>query len=148
MQNKIYLALYKGKGGSLYDKVTDWLIRKMTKGQYSHCEIVIEQQEFFIGDYHPYIIYDCYSSSPRDGGVRKKIIKLKNSKWDLIELPNLTAEQVKCYFEQTKGAKYDWWGMMGIILGIKHKRVGFSALNGALTLFIVTTKAGDSALMI
>lgn len=123
--SKVYLALYKGTGGSLYDRVTDWLIRKITKGQYSHCEIASEQTEFLSGDYYPYVTYDCYTSSPRDGGVRHKEIDLKDGKWDLIELPNITAEQVKRYYTKTQGRGYDWWGMLGIALGIKHKRSKF-----------------------
>lgn len=123
--SKVYLALYKGNGGSLYDRVTDWLIRKITKGQYSHCEIAVEKTEFLSGDYYPHITYDCYSSSPRDGGVRRKVIDLKDGKWDLIELPNITAEQVKRYYTQTQGSKYDWWGMLGIAFGIKQKRSRF-----------------------
>lgn len=125
MVSNIYLALYKGSGGSLYDRVTDWLIRKITKGQYAHCEIAVEQQRFWSGVYQPEISYDCYSSSPRDGGVRHKVIDLDDGKWDLIELPNLTAEQVQRYFAQTQGKCYDWWGMLGIALGIKHKRSKF-----------------------
>lgn len=122
---KVYLALYKGTGGSLYDRVTDWLIRKVTKGQYSHCEIAIERYEFLSGDYYPLVCYDCFTSSPRDGGVRQKTIDLKDGKWDLIELPNLVEAQVRAYFAKTQGCKYDWWGMLGIALGIKHKRSKF-----------------------
>lgn len=119
--SKVYLALYKGTGGSLYDRVTDWLIRKITKGQYSHCEIAVEQTEYLSGDYYPHITYDCYTSSPRDGGVRCKTIDLKDGKWDLVELPNITAEQVKRYYIQTQGRGYDWWGL-GIAFSVKQAR--------------------------
>ncbi|QQF80329.1 enoyl-CoA hydratase [Histophilus somni] len=123
--SKVYLALYKGRGGSLYDRFTDGLIRHITKGQYSHCEIAIEQTAFLSGDYYPYITYDCYSSSPRDGGVRKKEMTLKTEKWDLIPLDNLTEEQVKAYFKRTKGANYDWQGVFGLVLGFREKKSKF-----------------------
>ncbi|OBX04200.1 enoyl-CoA hydratase, partial [Gallibacterium salpingitidis] len=67
MTNNVYLALYKGKrsGKSLYAhwcRLCDLLIRKCTRGKYSHCEIAVKKDGF----------YECYSSSVRDGGVRKK----------------------------------------------------------------------------
>lgn len=119
--DKVYLALYKGTGGSLYDRLTDWLIRKITKGQYSHCEIVVAKSE--IKDhYHREEWFECYSSSPRDGGVRQQVINLNDGKWDLIELPNVRESQVITYFKQTKGKPYDWRGMLGIAFGIKQKQ--------------------------
>ncbi|WP_373100777.1 MULTISPECIES: enoyl-CoA hydratase [Pasteurellaceae] len=117
----VYLALYKGAGGSLYDRFSDWLIRKITRGQYSHCEIAVEQLENW-GEYDYRPIYDCYSSSPRDGGVRCKQINIKDGKWDLILLDNISAQQIIAYFNRTLGAKYDWWGAIGIALGINQKR--------------------------
>uniref|UniRef100_UPI00094B643E enoyl-CoA hydratase n=1 Tax=Histophilus somni TaxID=731 RepID=UPI00094B643E len=106
---------------SLYDRFTDGLIRHITKGQYSHCEIAIEQTAFLSGDYYPYITYDCYSSSPRDGGVRKKEMTLKTEKWDLIPLDNLTEPQIIRYFNRTSHKKYDWRGIFGLIFGIRQQ---------------------------
>ena len=125
--NKVYLALYKGSGGSLYDRLTDWIIRKATKGKYSHCEIAIKRHYFKSGDRClPEVSYDCYSSSPRDGGVRCKTINVSDHlKWDLIELKDINETQIISYFEQTKGKKYDLWGALGVVLGIKHKRSKF-----------------------
>ncbi|QIM66320.1 enoyl-CoA hydratase [Mannheimia granulomatis] len=119
--DKVYLALYKGTGRSLYDRLTDWLIRKITKGQYSHCEIAVQKSE--IKDhYHREEWFECYSSSPRDSGVRQKVINLNDGKWDLIELPNLKESEIKAYFVKTKGKSYDWRGMFGIVFGIKQKQ--------------------------
>ncbi|PJG83757.1 enoyl-CoA hydratase [Caviibacterium pharyngocola] len=117
MANQVYLALYKGKG--------DWkdgLIRFFTKGLYSHCEIIIVQ-DVEIEQYDWRKQYDFYSSSPRDGGVRhiqKDYLNLEN--WDLIKLENVTKQQITAYFNRTCGAKYDWWGVFGIVFGIKQKR--------------------------
>lgn len=117
----VYLALYKGTGGSLYDRFSDWLIRKVTRGQYSHCEIAVERLEDW-GEYDFRPVYDCYTSSPRDGGVRCKQININNGNWDVIPLPSVTESQVRSYFERTKGRKYDWCGVFGLVLGLKQNR--------------------------
>lgn len=119
--SKVYLALYKGTGGSLYDRVTDWLIRKITKGQYSHCEIAIEQTEFLSGDYYPDVTYDCYSSSPRDGGVRRKIMTLPKDKWDLIPLPYTSGQQIEDFYQKTQGKKYDFLGAVACVLPLPER---------------------------
>ncbi len=116
---KIYLALYKGrKTGNSFSALlahsADFLVRKLTNGKYSHCEIVVSKGKNV-----------CYSASIRDGGVRSKVMDLEREKWDLIELKNVTEEQIQTYFEQTKGMKYDWWGAIGIVFGVKQKRSKF-----------------------
>ncbi|HEH9648443.1 TPA: enoyl-CoA hydratase [Pasteurella multocida] len=117
---KVYLALYKGKkiGNSpsaLLARSADFLVRKFTKGIYSHCELALKSNNQFI----------CYSSSIREGGVRRKVMNLDKDKWDLIELHEVTEKQIESYFKQTKGMKYDFWGAIGIVLGIKQKRSKF-----------------------
>ncbi|MCK9089422.1 enoyl-CoA hydratase [Haemophilus influenzae] len=126
---KIYLALYKGKKSGkkpkdLLARLSDWLTRKLTKGAYSHCEIAVMKETFVSGHhYETEVTYECYSSSIRDGGVRCKEIDVSDSlKWDLIPLNDVTEEQIKAYFSRTSGKKYDWWGTLGIVLGIKQKR--------------------------
>lgn len=123
MADNVYLALYKGKKTginptALLARFSDWITRKLTKGPYSHCEIAVERIEYTSGHH-----YDCYSSSIRDGGVRCKEIDLNDKdKWDLVLLNDVTEADVKFYFNSTKGSKYDWWGAIGIVLGIKQKR--------------------------
>lgn len=126
---KIYLALYKGKKtgknpNALLARLSDWLTRKLTKGVYSHCEIAVMKEVFVSGHhYETEVMYECYSSSIRDGGVRcKQIDVYDREKWDLIPLNDVTEEQIKAYFDRTLGCKYDWWGALGIVLGIKQKR--------------------------
>ena len=123
---KVYLALYKHKRSWLKEPLkalADAVTRFCTKGKYSHCEIAAEHTEFIRGQHYEHITgYDCYSSSVLDGGVRCKQIDVSdNAKWDLIPL-NVTEEQIKSYFNRTLGCKYDWWGALGIVLGIKQKR--------------------------
>ena len=71
---QIYLALYRGhrSGSGLkvwLARATDWLTRILTRGQYSHAEIVVRE--------HPQAsVYTCYSASIRDKGVRCKVMPL------------------------------------------------------------------------
>lgn len=66
--------------------------------------------------------FECYSSSPRDGGVRCKIIDVGNAeKWDLIELNGITESQIRLYFELTQGKQYDLWGALGVVLGFAER---------------------------
>lgn len=123
--DKVYLALYKGRASNWRERIEDWLIRKVTRGAYSHCEIAVKQSNIE-GHYHYTEWFECYSSSPRDGGVRCKVINVADTnKWDLVELQNVTEAQIKAYFEQTQGKKYDLWGALGIVLGFKQRRERF-----------------------
>ena len=116
MTIKVYLALYKGRKDGKGVKVqlarlADWTIRKITCGQYSHCEIAIDLDGKF----------ECYSASWRDGGVRRKLIYLSPEKWDLIELPESSAQQARDLYRQTLGAKYDTWGVLGVVFRSRHE---------------------------
>lgn len=127
MANNVYLAFYKHKRSFSKEPVkatADFITRFFTKGKYSHCEIAVERIEHASGRHYEHEFhYDCYSSSIRDGGVRCKEIDLtEKDKWDLILLDGVSEAEVKFYFNQTKGMKYDWWGTIGIALGIKQKR--------------------------
>lgn len=121
MRNPVYLALYKGNGKKLLHKIEDAAIRLFTWGKYSHCEIAVKKPHFYTGENIPEYYFECYSASPREGGVRKKRIDLHDGKWDLIEL-EISEEQVKAYFERTKGKKYDFLGAFGILLPFKHSK--------------------------
>lgn len=143
VDNQVYLALYKGnrsgKGFAVFKaRLGDWLARKLTKGKYSHCELVVARREWLNGHHYDHeIIYDCYSASIRDGGVRCKQIDLDSGKWDLIPLNGVTEQQIKRYFEQTKGKHYDWLGALGVVLFTPQSRDKFfcsewcaNAING------------------
>lgn len=110
--SKVYLALYKGRkqiqsSKDLMYRIIDWVIRKATRGEYSHCEIAVRLPD---GQ------FDCYSSSFRDGGVRCKRMELPSDKWDLIELPkpNLTYGRTMKLWRETKGRKYDIKGVLAV----------------------------------
>jgi hypothetical protein len=90
------LAFYKGT-----EDKEDRLIQWWTKGPYSHCEIII-------GGY-------SYSSSARDGGVRRKRIAYNLDNWDFVEV-NL--DQLAClqWFSVHDGEKYDYLGLIGFVV--------------------------------
>ncbi|QIP47045.1 Uncharacterised protein [Kingella kingae] len=115
---KIYLALYKGKkdGKDIKTRLlrcADWAVRQSTNGIYSHCEIAIAHDDG---------LYSCYSSSIRDGGVRFKVMPLPPDKWDLIRV-DLPEQRIHEFYAQTKGAKYDWAGCLGIALPALRQNV-------------------------
>ncbi|OAU97577.1 hypothetical protein [Moraxella catarrhalis] len=110
MDNKVYLACYHGRADKVGHRLCDGITRFMTKGKYSHCEIVISKQDG---------LYECYSSSIRDGGVRVKTMKLDSSHWDLILL-NISKEQVLDFYKQTANCSYDLLGALGIVLGLRQ----------------------------
>lgn len=86
------IAFYKASG-TLFDK----LIRFWTSGPYSHCELVFSNGTWF-------------SSSPRDGGCRWKIIGEDYSKWDFIDI-DITEDQentLKAFCQREDGKGYDW----------------------------------------
>lgn len=127
MVSQVYLALYKNKRSLRKEPLkalADGITRFFTKGGYSHCEIAVQRTEFTHGHHYEHqTVWDCYSSSVQDGGVRLKQIDVSDStKWDLIQLNNVSEEQIKAYFDRTSGKAYDWWGAIGIALGIKQKR--------------------------
>lgn len=122
MANPIYLAFYKHHRNwrkeplkALADRAT----RFFTKGNYSHCEIAVERIEFTNGHHYEHqTVFDCYSSSVQDGGVRCKQIDVSDrEKWDLIPLANVTEAEIKAYFDRTSGKAYDWWGGIGCSAG-------------------------------
>ena len=89
------LALYKAPG-----KLSDRLIRTWTRSPYSHCELVLPDGRFV-------------SSSPRDGGVRAKVIEPDPAVWDFLPLPWIQPAHVEQLLEQEAGAGYDWLGILG-----------------------------------
>lgn len=120
---KVYLALYKGrKSGrspkALAMRFADWVIRKATRGIYSHCEIAVD-----LGDG----VFECYSSSLRDSGVRCKSMSLPSNKWDLVEVPDLmaTRNRLQDLWKATKGKPYDLLGTLCVGLGAHSKTINY-----------------------
>lgn len=113
----IYLAFYKHKRETtglknLWYRFFDEAIRLATRGKYSHCEVAALREDG---------LYDCYSSSARDGGVRKKVMSLPFEKWDLNPV-DCEISQITAYFDKTKYSKYDYLGAGGLVLPFTQNR--------------------------
>lgn len=94
------IAFYKAR----YGKVIDFLIAVVTVSKYSHCELVFPDGT-------------CASASPRDGGIRFKIIPL-GSRWDVFELTtHPTSAEIREWFETHDGDTYDFFGAIGSAFG-------------------------------
>lgn len=96
------LWFYIAKFGDCTDKI----IATWTRGPYSHVEMVFPDGE-------------CFSSSPRDGGVRFKKINRSN-KWSSIKLSIDYNENIRKDCEKYVGLPYDWYGCMGLTLGFSR----------------------------
>lgn len=96
------LAFYKANG-TFYDG----LIRFVTHGPYSHCELVFSDGRWF-------------SSSPRDGGVRFKYIQPKPDAWDYFEIPINPSQELEMYMfcQSQVGCGYDWVGVARFVLPV------------------------------
>lgn len=103
---EVYLALYKAEGNWV-DKV----IRLFTGKPYSHCELAVKNGDQYL----------CYSSSPRDGGVRCKAMHLTEDKWDLIPVKDVTEAKAAQFYGKTAGKKYDFIGAIGCVLPLCQK---------------------------
>lgn len=121
--SNIYVAFYKHKRPlnswqNICFRFFDEVIRLFTHGKYSHCEVVMPNFEKD-GD----LLFECYSASNRDGGVRLKLMPLPVERWDLIKV-NVNPALLRLYFKQTKGSRYDMLGAIGVVLPVgenKHK---------------------------
>jgi hypothetical protein len=96
---KVKVAFYKGKG-SWKNRVIRW----WTKSKYSHAELIMPDNFTWI------------SISPLlTSRVQSRINTDFNPDiWDLVSI-EVSAEQIQVindFFEETKGCKYDWIGMI------------------------------------
>ena len=110
LMSKVYLACYHGRASKPWHRICDNITKFFTRGKYSHCEIAIHLYD------NNYI---CYSSSYRDGGVRRKTMQLDPTKWQLIPI-HVSGTQIKQYFDATQGAGYDLLGALGCVAGLRQ----------------------------
>lgn len=110
---EIFVAFYKYKRPihscrDLWYRLCDEVTRLSTKGKYSHCEIAVKQEHG---------LYECYTSSVRDKGVRVKVMSLSPEKWDLVDVSSkINYEDLKSFYEKTKDMEYDFSGALGVVL--------------------------------
>ena len=82
-------------------------IKYFTKSEFVHCELV----SCFCND-----TFYGYSAFPGEG-VRSKYIKYDPKVWEFINLKDIKTQDVKKFYEKTKGKKYDYLGVLGFVFG-------------------------------
>lgn len=94
------IAFYKGQGSTLSDKIFHKLVTVIDRTPYSHCEVVFRDE--------------CYSSSNRDKGVRKKSIDLTSGNWDIVDVSHKRINELDFleFFNQTESHSYDYFGLL------------------------------------
>jgi hypothetical protein len=94
----MHIAFYKKPSTGFLKKLVHYSICIITLSRYSHCELVINDI--------------CYSSSGRDGGVRKKHIPdlYTSDHWDIFNIDYSEDLALKVY-TTNKSAKYDYLGV-------------------------------------
>ena len=104
----MHLAMYKGPAPTRWDRFCHWWIRLWWRSPYSHTELVIDGL--------------CHSSSPRDDGVRAKLINLASGHWDVFPIEGDRARALE-WFAAHRGDAYDWAGVVRCVLPfLPHRR--------------------------
>jgi hypothetical protein len=102
------VAFFKGR----HPGIKGWLgvmTKWWTRGPYSHGELVI--------GYMPDGRAICWSSTYLDGGVRRALIALDPTDWDVMELDVTDAQREVAvqWFREREGQKYDVLGLFGFL---------------------------------
>lgn len=118
------LALYKGPPDDILHVIGHNATKLWTWSKYSHAELVIDGV--------------CWSSSSRDGGVRKKNINLNSGKWDVFRLTDdlVIKNKALLWFREHEGDYYDYRNILRFVLPVvghdKRKWVCYEACGAAL----------------
>jgi hypothetical protein len=86
---QIQIAFYIADKGTWLDKLIAW----WTASKYSHVELIVDGM--------------WYSTSPREGEVRKKDIPFYKDHWDVYDI-EVDMTYLQEFFILTVGKKYDW----------------------------------------
>ncbi len=106
----VLLAFYKGTkaenpSSPPFDRLVCWWPR--SRGRFAHVE--------FVADRHGSLGV-CWSSSMRDGGVRRKEIDLASGHWVIVSLPFVRRALARTWFEGAEGRAYDYPGILGFAI--------------------------------
>lgn len=104
----VILALRKRNGG-----LWAWLIRRVTRSPYDHCEIVLDGLLYNVAGTVRVSRGRWYSSLLWSGGVRR-VDEPQAGDWDYIEIGRWrTAQQVEAHYLATQDYRYDVLGIVG-----------------------------------
>lgn len=102
----MYLALRKLPAtNSLWHRFVSWLIKWRLVSQYCHGGVVVDGKM-----YHANWVHGLHVSD------------FTPSKWELYDLGTIKDEYALELFQNYKGAKYDWLGILGFVLPFKMQK--------------------------
>lgn len=97
-----YIAFKKKTGGFL-----ETLISFFTRSEYVHCELATAKDDkTFFG----------YTADPAEKGVVARRKSYNQNDWEFRKI-DITAAQIKAFYEPRANRKYDWLGCLGIVFG-------------------------------
>lgn len=112
----ITLAFYTGWGGGLSGVLVDAVIRGVTMSRFSHVEVIL-------GPATTGAAFEAYSSSPREGGVRKKTIHFKETHWLMIQV-DMDPERALEVISSKMAQPYDFAGAVISPLRLRWRITG------------------------
>mgnify|MGYP003615395477 FL=1 len=129
-KDKIHIAYYLGRKKD--NPKTTWLDRVIcffSGSKYSHIEIVFDYDTVTHTG-------EAWSTSPRDDGVRSKIINFGNGHWEVYEhqpLYPISVDTTRAILKNYLGYKYDYFGALGSLFSFlpdSQKRIFCTELCG------------------
>ena len=105
----VKVSFYIARHGNWWDKLiafksAPW--RMKLTGAFldlpSHCELVLEEWDDGKAT--------CFSSSPRDGGCRYKVIDISSGHWQVVPVRGVNRKRVLQQCRLDDGRGYDWVG--------------------------------------
>lgn len=102
-QPNTYLAFYIGstRENKLTRYLWDGIVTKVDGSPYSHVELAVKRDDG---------LYNCYSSSYRDKGVRCKVMDLQSGHWELVPVTLDLARALQVFYAE-QGKPYDFIGL-------------------------------------
>lgn len=104
---------------SLKRRIIHELTCRLTKSRYSHCEIA--RRDTARGAGKSSRVFICDSASGRDGGIRRKQMRLTPNHWDLIKVADASMTRIDDLYRRNVGKKYDYLGALRAICPFIHQ---------------------------
>ncbi|WP_298359096.1 hypothetical protein [uncultured Litoreibacter sp.] len=98
----IYLAFYRGEGRFL----SDTLVQRITRSEFSHCELFISDRPPLPGD-----TYRCISAAGKHGGVYTHDVTFRAGAYEFVPVPWAPQDTFERALRHL-GKGYDYWGLL------------------------------------
>lgn len=104
------IAFYIGEAKLNSDSIwIDHAICAITKSSYSHVELILYKTQEGL--------YECFSASHRDRGVRFKTLDLDSGNWKILKTENSpNFSEVFNFYKKYGEARYDYLGLLSTVL--------------------------------